>query len=902
MQDLVVRYDGTVRTAGGGIIQFLYGEDGMGGELIESQSVDMLTFNDKDFDRIYRIEYARPGFYVGWMEASIADALVGDPEARQTLDEELVQLREDREMLRTQILPTGDSGVNLPVPLRRLIVNAQEVYKCGRGHMGISALSPAEIVRKVSALREKLKVVAGQDELSCEAQRNATLLINILLRSTLAAKRVLKEFRLSPEAFDWLLGEVASRFRQSLVAPGEAIGTIAAQSIGEPATQMTLNTFHYAGVSAKNVTLGVPRLREILNIAKKVKTPSLSVFLRPEWSSDKDRAKSVQCNLEYTTLRSVTSKTEIWYDPDPQSTVITDDEELVRSYFEMPDEDPNAKLSPWLLRIVLDKYMMVDKRLTMGEVAESIRRNYEGELSCIFSDDNAEQLVLRVRLRDDGFGGGKGDGGEGGEGAHVSDDDNFLKKVEASMLTQLVLKGVEDIKKVFLRQIESPIVQDGGGYGQVKEWILDTEGVSLLQVMNQPEVDPSRTTSNHLIEMFEVLGIEAARAALLKELRGVIEFDGSYVNYRHLAILCDVMTYRGHLMSISRHGINRVENSALTRCSFEETQDILIDAAAFAEKDLVRGVSDNIMLGQMAPLGTGAFALLLNDAMLEDAIELQLPGYGGGAGGGYESMTPGRMTPGRMTPMMQNSPSAFNSPFHSPFHSLGGSFSPYMDAAFSPGPAVAGGFGGGAGTYSPTSPGYSPTSPGYSPTSPAYSPTSPAYSPTSPAYSPTSPAYSPTSPAYSPTSPAYSPTSPAYSPTSPAYSPTSPAYSPTSPAYSPTSPAYSPTSPAYSPTSPAYSPTSPAYSPTSPAYSPTSPAYSPTSPAYSPTSPAYSPTSPAYSPTSPAYSPTSPAYSPTSPAYSPTSPAYSPTSPAYSPPGQKEEGGGGGGGGYSPSH
>jgi DNA-directed RNA polymerase II subunit RPB1 len=364
-------------------------------------------------------------------------------------------------------------------------------------------------------------------------------------------------------------------------------------------------------------------------------------------------------------------------------------------------------------------------------------------------------------------------------------------------------------------------------FGKTSEWQLDTEGVNLLEVMNQEEVDFTRTTSNHLIEVIQVLGIEAVRNTLLKELRGVIEFDGSYVNYRHLAILVEVMTYRGHLMSITRHGINRVETGPLMRCSFEETVDILMEAAAFAERDRMSGLSENIMLGQFCPLGTGEFGLHLNEEMLKEAVDLDLGVAYGDAGVGA-GVTPGRgTTPGRagdggMSPSFLLSPNA-------------GMASPFDDTMrFSPGAdGAAGGYG--------AAPGYSPTSPAYSPTSPAYSPTSPAYSPTSPAYSPTSPTYSPTSPAYSPTSPAYSPTSPAYSPTSPAYSPTSPAYSPTSPAYSPTSPAYSPTSPAYSPTSPAYSPTSPAYSPTSPAYSPTSPAYSPTSPAYSPTSPTYSP-------------------------------------------------------------
>lgn len=317
------------------------------------------------------------------------------------------------------------------------------------------------------------------------------------------------------------------------------------------------------------------------------------------------------------------------------------------------------------------------------------------------------------------------------------------------MLSQVALQGVPDIRKVFIRETDRliPDAAASGGYARESEWMLDTEGVNLLEVLCHPDVDATRTVSNHLVEVIDVLGIEAARGALLKEVRGVIEFDGSYVNYRHLAILCDSMTARGHFSAITRHGINRSGAGPLARASFEETVDILFRAAMFGEKDGMTGVSECVMLGQLAPIGTGAFSLVLDEARLADAVEVQFAGDDPYAGPG--GATPGRATPG-MTPS-HASPSIFRSP---------GVWSPLAgDVAWSP---AGGGF-----SPAAASPGYG-ASPGYSPTSPAYSPTSPAYSPTSPAYSPTSPAYSPTSPAYSPTSPAYSPTSPAYSPTSPA--------------------------------------------------------------------------------------------------------------------------------------
>ena len=343
------------------------------------------------------------------------------------------------------------------------------------------------------------------------------------------------------------------------------------------------------------------------------------------------------------------------------------------------------------------------------------------------------------------------------------------------------------------------------------------------------------------------------------------------------------MTSRGHIMSITRHGTNRVDHGAIQRASNEETVELLFDSACHAERDQFLGVSNNVLLGQLCPIGTGLFDMLLNDKMLE----INPTFTSSGAAAESAEIASGESLfddwVGEASPELDASGGA--EAFSSPLADIT-QLSPEESgfAQFSPEPETQNGGGSG---FSMSSPGLNSASPaGWSSDSPAYGGSSPASgSPASPAYSPTSPAYSPTSPAYSPTSPAYSPTSPAYSPTSPAYSPTSPAYSPTSPAYSPTSPASGSSGGSYSPTSPAYSPTSPAYSPTSPAgsYSPTSPAYSPTSPAYSPTSPAgsYSPSSPAYSPTSPAYSPTSPAYSPTSPAYSPTSPAYSPTSPAY---------------------
>ncbi|KAG7162943.1 DNA-directed RNA polymerase II subunit RPB1-like 12 [Homarus americanus] len=897
MESVMVNYDGTVRNSVSQVIQLRYGEDGLAGEFVEFQNLPTIKLSNRRFDDRYRFEASNERYLRKLFTEEVVREILGSPDAINILEGEWQHLQEDRQTLR-QVFPKGDTKVVLPCNLERMIWNVQKIFHINKRTQ--TDLSPVRVVESIQTMLDKCVIVSGNDRISKQANENATFLF------------------------------------QCLAVPGEMVGALAAQSLGEPATQMTLNTFHFAGVSSKNVTLGVPRLKEIINISKKPKAPSLTVFLVGAAARDAEKAKNVLCRMEHTTLKKVTSNTAIYYDPDPQNTVVAEDQEFVNVYYEMPDFDV-SRISPWLLRIELDRKKMTDKKLTMEQISQKINSGFGDDLNCIFNDDNAEKLVDKM------------------------EDDTFLRCIEANMLNDLTLQGIESISKVYMHLPQTDekkriIINEPGEFKAIAEWLLETDGTALMKVLSERDVDPIRTSSNDILEVFEVLGIEAVRKCIEKEMNAVLMFYGLYVNYRHLALLCDVMTSKGHLMAITRHGINRQDTGALMKCSFEESVDVLMEAASHAEVDPIRGVSENIMLGQLPKIGTGAFDLVLDDEKCKLGMEVPMPGaammlpgsifseaspssgmtpaqtpwasnstpsmspYGGWTPGVGSGMTPGGpafspataaettgLSPGYSPawspqPGSPGSPGGMSPYFPSPASAVSPSYSPSSPAYQPTSPSLtpaSPGYSPTSPTYSPTSPQYSPASPQYSPTSPSYSPTSPSYSPTSPSYSPTSPSYSPTSspstpqpysptsPSYSPTSPSYSPTSPSYSPTSPSYSPTSPSYSPTSPSYSPTSPSYSPTSPSYapnySPSSPGYSPTSPSYSPTSPSYSPTSPQYSPASPSYSPTSPKYSPTSPNYSPTSPTYSPGSPSYSPTSPKYSPTSPTYSPTSPSYSP-------------------
>ena len=808
LEDVMVHYDSTVRNSLGDLIQFIYGEDGMDGAFIERQKIDTFALNNKEFEHKYRVDVTdkEGGFLPGVLQIGIDDSSL---ELQAKLDEEYERLVQDRHELRTFIFPRADGLTPhyMPVNLYRIIQNAVQIFHIDRRKP--SDLEPAYIVDAVRALAERLLAVLGDDPLSREAQTNASLTFRMHVRATLATRRVLEEFHLNREALEWVLGEIEAKFNQSLVNPGEMCGTLAAQSIGEPATQMTLNTFHYAGVSSKNVTLGVPRLKEIINVATNIKTPSLSVYLEPDIAQDRMMAKNVQQELAFTSLCTVTAAVEIWYDPDPKSTIIGEDSVIVESFFAIPDKEIESSLhlqSPWLLRLVLDHARMIDHKLTMAYVAGQIPESFKTDLFVIWSGDNSEKLVIRCRV----LGGGDKDD----DGVGTVEEDVFLRQLENTMLSSVSLRGVPGIHRVFLLEHDIVYANDEGSIKTKKDWVLETDGVNLKAVMCIPGVDFTRTYSNSCVEIFNVLGIEAARGAIMKELRGVIEFDGSYVNYRHLALLGDLMTHRGTLMAITRHGINRADTGALMRCSFEETVEILMEAAAVGEKDDCHGIAENVMFGQLAPMGTGSFDVALDIDMLKDAIvDHRLPVQNMLAAHADGGMTPGQVA---MTPYDSNSPAWSESTFKgetaafSPLAVNSGedaanfSFLPYGQSPL------------GAGGMSPAGSGYSPSSPNaYSPTSP-YVPQSPYAGATSPfGTSPyaTSPFYDrsrgATSPTYSPTSPALNLTSPSYSPTSPRYSPTSPSFSPTSPRYSPQSPSFSPTSPRYSPTSPSFSPASP---------------------------------------------------------------------------------------------
>ena len=190
-------------------------------------------------------------------------------------------------------------------------------------------------------------------------------------------------------------------------------------------------------------------------------------------------------------------------------------------------------------------------------------------------------------------------------------------------MNNIVLSGVKNISKVILRKVTDNLVKEDGKYNKVEAWVVDTVGTNLLEILALDYIDVNRTVSNDIQEIYRVFGIEAARNAIFNELTEVIEFDGTYINYHHLSMLCDRMCYKSKMISIFRHGINNDDIGPIAKASFEETPEMFLKAARHAELDQMRGVSANVMCGQLGFFGTSSFQVLadINSMLQHDAAD-----------------------------------------------------------------------------------------------------------------------------------------------------------------------------------------------------------------------------------------------------------------------------------------
>ena len=381
-----------------------------------------------------------------------------------------------------------------------------------------------------------------------------------------------------------------------------------------------VDTFHTAGVASKsNVTRGVPRIEEILRLTKNPKHPSMTVFLKSADEGNTEKAKQFANMMEHTKLADVINSVQICFDPDEFNTRIVEDRTLVEQYYEFSRllEDCNGGAlteqtvkSKWIVRMEMDTETLLDKNITMDDIHFAIKNGTAGtEVECVYADYNSDKLVFRIRMSN--IGASKKRKGVA-EPLDQTDEIHILKKFQDDLLNNTVLRGVGGIANVLPRKLNNLVTKVDGKYEKKETWVLDTTGSNLLETLGLDYIDSIRTHSNDIREMFDVLGIEAARQIIHDEIVDVLEFSGAYANYHHLSLLCDRMTTKKDLVSIFRTGLFSDDIGPIAKATFEVHTEVLLDAARFGEADNMRGVSSNVMCGQPGYYGTNSFQLVLD--------------------------------------------------------------------------------------------------------------------------------------------------------------------------------------------------------------------------------------------------------------------------------------------------
>lgn len=541
LEDLSASYDNTVRNSSNGIVQFTYGGDGLDPLEMEGDA-QPVNFN-RQWEHAYNITFDnndRPLLPYEIVEA--VDSVL------QPLEDKLVRYDNLGRLI------DSDIGDNIEFIDQKDA--ERSFYNSIRTYVSKKATQLATYREKMG-LRPCLTRVVEDDGMDIEENEASVNAVNQLLR--ISHKSVFK-----------FMEQCLYKYLRAKVEPGTAVGAIGAHSIGEPGTQMTLKTFHFAGVASMNVTLGVPRIKEIINAAKVISTPIINSVLVNE--EDELAARVVKGRIEKTLLKDVAFYIEDVYKNDLAYLSIKIDLKTIE------------KLQ---LELTLDNIRLA--------VANAPKLKILNNEVSVYGNDRINVLVTLRESKSESL-------ARTAISDYKNSDTNntlfFRMQQLKRALPDVVIKGLPNISRAVIN------IKDDNK----KELLV--EGYGLKEVMSTDGVVGTKTTTNHVLEVYQVLGIEAARSSIIGEIDYTMSKHGMSVDPRHIQLLGDVMTYKGEVLGITRFGLSKMRDSVLQLASFEKTTDHLFDASFYMKKDKIEGVSECIILGQTMSIGTGAFKMV----------------------------------------------------------------------------------------------------------------------------------------------------------------------------------------------------------------------------------------------------------------------------------------------------
>lgn len=610
MEDLRVCYDGTVRNSNGTLIEYLYGNTGIDQVVQSSNKLFSIMYSNKDIDD-----------KLGMDSKELSKSKTNNKNQEKYLQ----TIKDLRSLVRTNIIKstmdykTITDSFLLPVNIYRIIQDYTDEDRKVKFDLKFDYILKSIddiLTDKKTDLYSKVAKFQEEDE------QEAKIIFKLALLEYLSPKKCLFEYNFNKEDFDNVVQEIKNAFIKAVVNPGEMVGVITAQSLGEPTTQLNLDAKHSAG-EAKGKSIensGVPRVEEILSYSKNMKTPIARLYLKDP--TNDTLGTRLNSYLNKINIDSLINKAEIYYYNDTNSELDKLlKEDKVENPFYLTTQKKSLDQYPWVFRMELDREKMLDMDVVLLDIKTKITLYYyqitqdiksmkkdQKEIweniiggAVLTNKDTSDVPTIHIRLGFNNF------------------NYPMITKLLKILLNDVYLKGVKGIESSYRQKDLKVIIDDKTGAIESKsgyENVITTDGINLDEIRLLKGVDQERVYLNDVHLVYKTFGIEAGRSILIAELKRTY---GDIFNYQHLVVLANLMTYTGDIISIDRHGTNKMELDPLARASFEKTMDHFINASIFNQKDRIKSTSSRIMTGRVIPGGTGAFELMLDTAKLANS-------------------------------------------------------------------------------------------------------------------------------------------------------------------------------------------------------------------------------------------------------------------------------------------
>jgi DNA-directed RNA polymerase II subunit RPB1 len=626
LEDIKVEYDGTVRNANDKMIQCVYGDNGINTENQIEQKIDLIAANNKTI----RDKYIYTEDEINELKKKYEVNEKFDNTLNESLYKKLVMMRDHLRYVqqRNNISAVAFKELYMmPVDIQQFIKNIMAREKRSNKNL----VDPYYVLgrirdmysgsySKIMKYNEKKSVVKKADE------QRIKLLLKFYLYDTLSPKKCTHVYKLGKEEFDEIVEYFRNTIRVARVEGGEMVGFVGAQSIGEPVTQTNLKSFHKSG-TGKTVSLGLPRVKELLGVSRNIKTPVTRIILDEKYGTDKIIASKIASYLKYTTLRDVVDTADVCYDPEPFSKTSIMNKDGVTNIFEGSQSKSGCQSEiqglPWIIRLTLSKEKMIERNITMLEIKTSFCNNWAmryddtkgskkeykkviekiTQCAIVTNFDNSPVPMVHIRFNANKY------------------NFNTFVQFQDLIVNRYKIKGIPNIVESNNIVQETYIDFDSeGNVVQKKHFVIIAEGVNPHEIAQINGINLSETMCNDIVQIYETYGVEAARTAFIREFTMAIESSGGFSNFQHIEVLVDAITHMGGLIAVNRHGANKLDTDPFSRASFEKTVEQMLAAAAFGESDHIRSVSARIMVGSLINGGTGCFDLLLDHNKIKKTL------------------------------------------------------------------------------------------------------------------------------------------------------------------------------------------------------------------------------------------------------------------------------------------